>query len=120
MSVPDEAVASVCHEANRAYCRSIGDQSQPAWDDAPDWQRASAISGVRFKVENPASTPENSHENWLRDKNRDGWTFGEVKDPEKKTHPCFRPYGELPVEQRVKDAIFQGIVSAFLSEGLLG
>lgn len=29
-------IAQVCHEVNRAYCQALGDDSQPAWDDAPD------------------------------------------------------------------------------------
>ena len=43
-------IASICHEANRAYCLSIGDESQPEWATAPDWQRVSAINGVRFHL----------------------------------------------------------------------
>lgn len=30
-----EDVAQVCHEVNKAYCESIGDNSQPEWDTAP-------------------------------------------------------------------------------------
>ena len=26
----------------------------------------------------------------------DGWKYGPVKDPEKKEHPCFVPYDDLP------------------------
>lgn len=33
-------VAHVAHEVNRAYCQSLGDNSQPTWEDAPHWQRA--------------------------------------------------------------------------------
>lgn len=40
------AIAALCHEANAAYCRQTGDDSQPNWDDAPDWQKESAITGV--------------------------------------------------------------------------
>lgn len=112
-----EDVARICHEANRIYCQTIGDNSQDVWWDAPQWQRDSAINGVRFKVDKPDSSPEESHENWLKVKEADGWKYGEVKDADLKTHPCFRPYGELPVEQRVKDSLFQNIVTAFMSEG---
>ena len=41
-----EQIARVCHEVNRAYCRAIGDESQPAWEDAPDWQQRSAVLGT--------------------------------------------------------------------------
>ena len=47
-----QSIASVCHEANRAYCQSIGDNSQPDWDSAPDWQKQSVENGVRFHLEN--------------------------------------------------------------------
>jgi len=115
-----EDVARICHETNRVYCQTIGDNSQPLWFDAPEWQRNSAINGVQFKIDNPGSTPEQSHENWLKQKEAEGWSFGDVKDPDKKKHPCFIAYEHLPVDQRLKDALFQNIVVAFMSEGMIG
>lgn len=104
-----EDIARVCHEANRAWCEANGDHSQPLWDDAPEWQRKSALIGVEGAL--GGNTPEQSHESWLAVKEADGWVYGEVKDPEAKTHPCFVPYNELPAEQRVKDHLFVAIVS---------
>ena len=103
-------IASVCHNVNKAYCEAIGDLSQPSWDDAPDWQRKSAIDGVKYHLNNPTSKHEDSHNNWMREKIRDGWIWGEFKDPERKKHPCLVPYGELPLEQRIKDYLFIGVV----------
>ena len=107
-----ESIAKVCHEANRAYCDTLGDYSQKPWEDAPDWQKQSAITGVNFHLSNPDSKPSNSHESWLAEKERDGWKYGPIKDPEKKEHPCFVPYDQLPAEQQAKDYIFLGIVRA--------
>lgn len=112
MSVSD--IARVCHEANRAYCAALGDTSQLPWEDAPDWQKESAIVGVEFIAANPDAPPSASHESWLAQKKADGWKYGEVKDAEAKTHPCYVPYDELPVEQRAKDYIFGGIARAML------
>lgn len=105
-----EEIARVCHEANRAYCAALGDTSHLPWDDAPGWQRESAIKGVRYILDNDNATPADSHNSWMLEKARDGWVYGEVKDEMKKTHPCFVPYDELPVEQRAKDHIFGAIV----------
>lgn len=105
-------VARTAHEVNRAYCQAIGDDSQPTWEAAPAWQRTSAIAGVHFHLDNPEATPENTHESWLKVKVADGWVYGPVKDPEKKEHPCMRPYAELPLEQRVKDHLFRAVVHA--------
>ena len=109
------AIARVCHEANRAYCQAIGDNSQLAWKDAPEWQRKSAMTGVLFIIDNPEAGPAHSHESWLKEKEADGWKWGPVKDAEKKEHPCFVHYEQLPVEQKAKDYIFRAIVRAFVA-----
>lgn len=105
-------IARVCHEINREYCRALGDDSQPAWEEAPDWQVQSAIEGVAFHLANPDAGPEASHANWLETKRAGGWEWGEVKDPEQKTHPCMVPFDELPPEQRAKDFLFRATVHA--------
>lgn len=112
MGLSVEEVAALCHEANRSYCASIGDDSQPKWDDAPDWQKASARVGVIKHLENPAMTAKDSHESWLQQKRDDGWSYGPVKDPGNKRHPCFVPYSELPESQRIKDHIFKSVIAA--------
>lgn len=104
-------IARVAHEANRAYCEAIGDWTQPPWYMAPSWQVESACQGVRFHLENDM-TPEQSHENWMRQKVADGWTWGPEKDPENKEHPCMVPYDMLPAEQQKKDHLFRAIVHA--------
>jgi hypothetical protein len=109
-----QMIAKVCHEANRAYCQSIGDDSQATWLDAPTWQRQSAENGVLFHLENPDAKPSDSHDNWLREKMADGWKYGPTKDPAKKEHPCYVPYAMLPEEQRKKDALFIAIVHALM------
>ena len=105
-----EAIAKKCHEINRAYCAAMGDNSQLPWDQAPEWQRQSAINGVQFHVEHPDAGPDASHNSWLEEKRRDGWKFGPVKDADKKEHPCFVPYDQLPSEQKAKDYLFKGVV----------
>lgn len=104
------SIAKVAHEINKAYCDSIGDHSQPSWEDAPEWQRSSAINGVEFHLGDPNASPSASHESWLKQKTEEGWKYGLVKDPVKKEHPCFVPYDELPVEQRSKDYLFKQVV----------
>lgn len=51
-------IAKVCHDANRSYCQTQQDASQTNWEDAPEWQRQSAINGVKFHIANPNSNPE--------------------------------------------------------------
>lgn len=105
-------IAQVAHEVNQAYCAAIGDLSQLPWKDAPEWQRTSAINGVRFHLDNPGAGPEASHQSWLAEKEAAGWVYGPEKNAETKEHPCMLPFGELPVEQQAKDFIFRAVVHA--------
>lgn len=108
-------IAKTCHEMNRLWCYANGDLSQPTWEEAPDWQKASAINGVHFHITNPDASPSASHESWYAEKEADGWVYGEIKDPEAKTHPCMVPFSELPVTQQYKDIQFKMIVTAMLN-----
>lgn len=56
--------------------------------------------------------PEASHLSWMKQKLEEGWVYGEVKDPEAKTHPCLVPFDQLPREQQAKDFIFRAVVHA--------
>jgi len=51
--------------------------------------------------------------NWMKEKLENGWTFGDVKDENLKTHPCMVSYSELPQLQRTKDFIFKAIVDSY-------
>lgn len=107
-------IARICHELNRAYCQQIDDNSQLPWDDAPEWQRTSAVNGVQFHFANPNAGPAASHESWLKEKTEQGWEYGPTKDVERKLHPCFVPYDQLPLEQKLKDTLFLSVVHALL------
>ena len=109
-----EQIARICHEVNRVYSASVGDRSHVAWDKAPQWQKDSAINGVRYHVSNPDSTPADSHKSWMAEKVATGWIYGPVKDPDLKQHPCMVPYDDLPHEQRMKDHLFLAVVRAAL------
>jgi hypothetical protein len=108
--------AAAAHEMNRLYCMSIGDYSQPHWEDAPAWQQSSCIKGVRGILD--GATAEQSHEGWLKEKQETGWKYGPVKDVEKKEHPCMVPYAELPEAQRKKDDLYSSTILIMAS--LLG
>jgi hypothetical protein len=83
-----EAIAMVCHQANKAWCENNGDLSQNNWSEAEQWQRDSAIKGVQLRLDNPTAPASAQHDSWSKDKIDAGLVYGETKDSEKKTHPC--------------------------------
>lgn len=103
-------IARVCHEANRALQQMSGEVVNFPWENTSVAMRDSDVDGVEGVL--AGNTPRESHENWVRYKTAEGWTYGEVKDFAAKTHPCLVDYDDLPEDQRVKDALFGAIVNA--------
>lgn len=110
--------ARVAHETNRAWCVANGDDSQPSWEEAPEWQKSSAVNGVMFHMSNPEAGDSASHDSWMAEKVAAGWVYGDVKDPDATppTHPCIVPFEQLPKHQQIKDAIFRSIVHAIMGK----
>lgn len=46
---------------------------------------------------------KNVHEVWAQNRINDGWTYGPVRDDEKKHHPCLVPYEELSDSEKEYD-----------------
>ena len=63
-------IAKVCHEANRAYCESIGDFTQRSWETCEHWQRDSAVAGVQWRIDHPHAPTSQQHDAWVEDKER--------------------------------------------------
>ena len=46
---------------------------------------------------------KNVHEVWAETRIRQGWTYGEQRKDELKTHPCLVPYEKLTEEEKEYD-----------------
>ena len=46
---------------------------------------------------------KNVHEVWAETRLSQGWTYGEQRNDELKTHPCLVPYEELPEDEKGYD-----------------
>ena len=46
---------------------------------------------------------KNVHEVWAEARIKQGWTYGEQRNDERKTHPCLIPYENLPEEEKDYD-----------------
>ena len=46
---------------------------------------------------------KNVHEVWSETRIQQGWTYGEQRNDELKTHPCLIPYEDLPESEKEYD-----------------
>lgn len=99
-----ERIVNTCHQAWKDYMDIIEHayiQIEPTEDLAQ-----SILSGAYVVVTNPDITPDQIHQEWMDYRAKEGWEYGDVKDPELKTHPNMLPFYELPIEERIKDMVF--------------
>ena len=46
---------------------------------------------------------ENVHDVWAQGRLSEGWTYGPVRDDQKKQTPCLVPYSDLPESEKAYD-----------------
>lgn len=46
---------------------------------------------------------KNTHDIWAKERISQGWTYGNVRNDEKREHPCLIPYEALPDSEKVYD-----------------
>lgn len=107
-----EAIAIVAHNTVRAFSELVDDDQLLPWDESPEWVKQSAIRGVAWHLTHLNATPEESHEEWMRQKQEEGWSCGPEKSETDKQHPCMVPYAELDWRHRTKDFLFSGLVNS--------
>lgn len=63
----------------------------------------SLMKGTEYVLNNPSTTAEENHNIWMEAKKTQGYTYGEVLDVEKKTHPSMIPFEDLSDVEKRKD-----------------
>ena len=67
-----EGIARICHETNRVYCHNGGDDSQVAWEKAPQWQKDNVMLCVVFVINNQCATEADIHDMCIAQKMLEG------------------------------------------------
>jgi hypothetical protein len=114
-----DEIAEICHVANIAYCRTIGENSHQAWDAMSDEHKDAVIAGVNLVYTTPDVPLDVLHANWIERKRKDGWTVGLVKSRERKQDSNLVPWDRLPAEQRLKYVIFKNTIKSIMSKPIV-
>ena len=65
-----------------------------------DWD---ATTTFKFTPEEVETLARLEHERWMKEKQDDGWQYGETRDDKKKFHPSLVPYDQLTESEKEKD-----------------
>lgn len=73
------------------------------------------IGAIEAVLQNPGMSAEDMHEHWLKEKIKDGWKYGPVKDYDKKENPNMVEYEKLSDFQKMKDIVVITLVNAYIN-----
>jgi hypothetical protein len=103
-----KARAEFVYEAARLAALAAGAPIIPApWAAREDAFRAQFLDVIEQQCgPERSSSPEFLHAAWVDAYVKMGWVWGEIYDPEAKTHPDMVPYASLGQLEQDKDAVF--------------
>jgi len=103
-----EQRARFVYEAARLQAQAVNAPIVPEpWEARDEKFRANMIEVVGRQCGPMRSgSPAEMHGGWVQAYIDMGWTYGEVRDVEKKTHPDMVPFDQLEQREQDKDAVF--------------
>ena len=110
-----DPIAQTVHEAMRAWAKANGQNDLPAWGRAPKWMKESTRASVQFVLDHPKAGAGAQHEQWMAQRQEQGWRFAETRDDTLKHHPMLIPFEALPDFEQKKDHLLIAIVKALTS-----
>lgn len=99
-------IAKKCHEANNDLLIKNNKEPLVSWSKLDNNTTFLNIKSVNRIIDNPDITPEEIHDEWVKNKKRDGWVYGKVKDDVNKTHPLIIAYDKMSDFDKEKDILF--------------
>ena len=112
-----EQLSELVHETLSRYRVLIGETAHPSWTEAGDDMRSSTRKNVTAHLDALASgrplAASHSHDKWMEERKGAGWVYGVPRDNAMKIHPSLVPYEQLPMNERLKDHILNGLCLAY-------
>lgn len=106
-------IAQECHTKNNELMMMNGEEQNGNWDSLDRHTKFINLKSVIKALENPDLTAKDMHDEWMNNKIADGWKFGDVKDPELKTHPLIIDYDLMKDVDKMKDQIFIDVCNKY-------
>lgn len=100
-------IAQLVNHVNNKICE-LNKEQQSSWEELPQHMKEGLIKAIKDNL-----SPEEGHNQWMKNRLENGWTYGTTKDIQLKTSPCLIPYNQLPYQQQIKDYIRQAIIEFF-------
>lgn len=88
-----DEIAKIVYEDDTEYCGALG-EIKPTWDDTSSEFKTRIYKAVVANIIKDMSAREN-HDSWRKEKILQGWSYGAIKDLDKKLHPALVEFEKL-------------------------
>lgn len=107
-----DQVAQVAYEAMAAYDLVTKSGKRPHWEELSDEQKNMYIEHAKFSMRHRNEfNPMDQHNDWVKRKEEEGWTYGAEYSLVDRRHPHLLPFQRLPKVVRIKRWLFDAIVA---------
>ena len=106
-------VCKVCHDKNNELMVANGETPRGDWESLDQVDKDLTYKSVKRIIDDRTITAKDIHDEWMTNKESDGWVYGLVKDPVNKTHPLMIPFDEMSDIDKQKDQSFIDIVNTY-------
>lgn len=107
-------VAKTAHAVHLAYCKTMGLETQPVWEELTEEHKDTIISSVKQILDGDIKTVEESHDNFVKFKKSSGWVYGKEYSRKLKTSPRICEFVEMGMNDTVKEVLFFECVKSFV------
>ena len=105
-------LAKACHNIHNVVCLNNGMQVIP-WEEKSEKHHKVVINSIDKILKGKINSPEESHDNFVAKKEKDGWIYGEKFSTKNKTNPRLCNFNELEGPEKEKEDFFFALVSSF-------
>lgn len=99
-----ELVARATHEAVRSYSAHFGYIVPPMWAELSGEVKATLMNSCINSIN--GLPKEDFHNNWVKMKIEQGWSYGKEFSLDNKVHPALMPYKQISEDLRRKNNMF--------------
>jgi hypothetical protein len=108
-----ERIAKACHEVHNVLCKNSGQKVTP-WEEKSEEHRETVKNSVKKILSGIIQSPQEAHMNFVFQKRKDGWVYGERHSNRKKVSPRLCDWNDLPEVERQKEEYFFAVASSFI------
>jgi hypothetical protein len=102
-----DEIAKICHNTHVRYCSNMNLKGMTlSWNDVQENHKNIIKDSLQKIINGEIKNPKESHNNFVKQKEKEGWVYGEDYSLEDKINPRLTDFENLSINDKVKEILF--------------